>query len=1318
VVIVCLLACAGSTWGEDWPTYRHDNTRSGATADRIVAPLTSGWTYRAPAAPRTAWSGPNRRTIEDHELRHRVRFDDALHVTVVGDEVFFGSSVDHQVRCLNARTGSVKWTFFTGGPVRLAPTLSGGTVLFGSDDGCVYCLDAATGSLLWKRRAGPADEWLLARGEMISRWPIRTGIMVEEGIAYFGAGIFPHEDVYLYAVRAQDGSIIWKRDNISESHAGRDDLSPQGHFLTSGNLLFVPSGRSLPAAFDRKSGNWLHKVRPGWRGDAGGTVGGTKALLADDQIYSGGAHHFVALSQQDGKTGFGYFEGRQMSVAGDDAYVANGSHVSRLARRDYAAASLLRHEARTILKKQRREQSKDLSEEQLQECLAAIAEAENVIAQSIGVGQLWQVSCPLDSALLLTNSLLFAGGENRVVAFDLTTGEEVWGAETEGEVRGLAAAGGRLYASTTSGAIHTFTSAELEAVATLDALRTPVSPYPDDKFPPLYAEAAEEILRQTGIRRGYCLVLGSEQGRLAYELAKRSGLKIYGVEPDKTKVAASRRALASANLYGHRVTVHHGSLAEIPFSNYFANLIVSDRFVLTGELPGNPEQIARHLKPVGGVLCFGRPAGAPGDSIPQEAIQNWLGATGLGAESTRQSDDRLVQLIRGKLPGAGDWTHLYGEPGNTASSEDHRIKGGLGVLWYGDPGPGEMVNRHDGAVGPLAVNGRMFVQGFDSVSGYDAYNGLFLWRRENSEALRTGVFENFNPGNLVASDESLFVMIQDRVVEFDAATGETKTTHRLPAELDDRTHVWGYMAYRDGRLFGAATIRKQLEEKLRRRGRTTKESTDTIFAIDTESGKHLWSYQGQNISHHTIALGTDRLFLIDSSLSSEERAALLNEDKTELAQLTGEEAQAAEEEIKKQDMRLAVAIDAQTGEEIWSESVDVTDCSEIGTGGGQLTMMYHNNVLVLCGANANGHYWKQFLAGEFADRRLVALSAEDGHQLWAKDANYRHRPIIVEDEIIAEPWGFDLYTGAQKMRTHPLTGQSVPWSMIRPGHHCGMLTGAPNMLMFRSGFTGFFDLEEDAGTRHFAGHRLGCWINAIPANGLVMIPEASAGCVCLFSIASTVVLEPRAARRPWTIYSAVGPTTPVERMALNLGGPGDRRDDSGIVWLAYPRPKTSKKTGLDLLLDLQAEFLEGGDYASQSDRSTRIEQAATPWLYTSAAQGLTRCKVPLLGPDDPASEYTVRLHFAELDDAVTPGDRVFDVALQGETVLAHLDVVAAADGPRKPLVREFKQIPVSGELTVELIPRTAETSAAQPPVLSAIELVRNGLAASPEAGAP
>jgi len=343
-------------------------------------------------------------------------------------------------------------------------------------------------------------------------------------------------------------------------------------------------------------------------------------------------------------------------------------------------------------------------------------------------------------------------------------------------------------------------------------------------------------------------------------------------------------------------------------------------------------------------------------------------------------------MTREKLPGAGEWTHLYANAGNIATTQDQRIRGGLGVLWYGDPGPGKMVNRHDGAVGPLAVNGRLIVQGESTIMAYDAYNGQFLWERDNSKAFRTGVFQNQNPGNLVGNDDHVFVLVRDVVEQLDAATGELIASHKLPPEFQENRE-WGYVAYQDGKLFGTATVRKELEQRLRRRGRRFEDATDVLFAIDVETGKHLWQYQGKSIVHHTIALGPNRAYFIDSTLTPEQRQALVDEDKSELAKLTGEEAKKAEARMKRIDARLAVGLDALTGKKLWETPVDVTDCSEIGIGGGQLTMLYHNNTLILGGANANGHYWKQFIAGDFSRRRLVCLSAEDGHKLWAKDAN-------------------------------------------------------------------------------------------------------------------------------------------------------------------------------------------------------------------------------------------------------------------------------------------------------------------------------------------
>ena len=537
--------------------------------------------------------------------------------------------------------------------------------------------------------------------------------------------------------------------------------------------------------------------------------------------------------------------------------------------------------------------------------------------------------------------------------------------------------------------------------------------------------------------------------------------------------------------------------------------------------------------------------------------------------------------------------------------------------------------------------------------------------------------------------------------ELDAATGATLRVHRLPATRDDGKHQWAYLAVQDDILFGTATVMDAIDARERRRGRKTTDATDAIFAIDLKTGKHLWEYQGQSISHRTIALGPDRVFFVDSTITSEQRAEILRQDKSALETLTGKDREIAEDRLKKTDLRRAVAIDARTGVQLWSNPVDVTDCSEIGIGGGMLTLMYQNDTLILCGANANGHYWKQFVAGEFSRRRLVALSAGDGYKLWAKDANYRHRPILVGNKVLAEPWMFDLQTGTQQTRKHPITGEDVPWSIMRTGHHCGMLTGADSgMIMFRSGFTGFMDLEQDAGVRHFAGHRLGCWVNAVPANGLVMIPEASAGCVCLFSIASTIVLEPREARRPWAIYSSVGTTTPVQQLALNLGAPGDRKDAHGTVWLSYPRYTAYQETSLDVKLDLRPQFSDGGGYQNVNENSTGVSNTQTPWLYTSWAQGLNELTLPLLGKDDQPATFSVQLHFADAREAAT-GVSIFDVQFNGTTVLTDVTLTGTYGKEAAAIVHDVKDVNVTDNLRITLVAKQGV------PLLNAVKVLRN-----------
>lgn len=1291
VLVFCVTTSVSAT-AADWPTEGGSNLRHYSTEERLPALLNRQWTYHAPAAPKLAWSSSEGRTIEGKLLAHRIRFDDAFRTVVVGDRVYFGSTVDHQLHCRDLQTGQLLWTCFTGGPIRLAPTVHDGRVLFGSDDGRAYCVDAETGQILWQRQVAPRDEWLLARGELISKWPVRTGILVHQDVAYMGAGIFPHEDIYLYGVDVATGKQVWEQENVSVLDAGRNDLSPQGYLLAQGNLLVVPSGGSLPAVFEISSRKLLHKRTHSWRSTAGGVVGGTRALLADGQVYASGEHHLLAMDERTGDVGFGWFEGRHLAIQGDSAFILTGSGVARLNRQEYAVASQKRHaleEKLPSLSRELRGKTGDEAEPIRQQLQAA----SESLKQLASVGIVWSTPTTDDKALLVAGNAVIVGGPGRVTAYSSTDGSEMWSHAVEGDARSLVLAQQQLLVSTDTGAIHCFGGG-----ASPEARPAPSNVLADDRRQEFFHAAAAEILQRTKIHAGYGLVVGSEEGGLALELARQSQLKLYCVETSAEKVMRARQRLTAAGLYGHRVVVHQMDAAALPYSNYFADLIVSESALHDGRLPTPIQAIERHLKPVGGSLCWGRPVSAGG--VATADLKRWAETSTLGSQVTSRTEDGWLIMIRGGLPGAGNWTHQYANPGNTAISSDRLIQGDLGVLWYGDPGPGEMLNRHEGAVGPLAVNGRLFVQGESTIMAYDAYNGRHLWTHENPRAVRTGVYQNQNPGNLAAGEDCLFHFIGDQCFQVDMESGKVVATHSLPPNQAEGRHEWGFLAIHQGLLIGTATIRKDIADALRRRGRVTEDATDRLFAIDIATGKHAWSYAGKSISHHTIAIGPDRVFFIDSSITSQQRDDLLRQDKSHLAELTGDKRELAEKRLKEADVRMTVALDLKTGEKLWEKAVDVTDCSEIGIGGGKLTMMYANGALVLCGANANGHYWKQFVAGEFKHRRLVTLDAYDGDKLWAKDANYRHRPIIIGNQILAEPWMFDLTTGKQLMRKHPITGEDEPWSIMRTGHHCGMLTGSESgMLLFRSGATGFIDLNSDAGIRHFAGHRLGCWINAIAANGLVMIPEASAGCVCQFSISSTIVMEPREARRPWSISSAVGAQTPVQRLAISFGAPGDRKDAQGQLWFSYPRRAAYQETKLDIRVDLKHRFAPLGDFDGAVESRVAPSLSEAPWIYASWARGLEQFTLPLLGDGDEPANYTIRLHFCD-GVAATGEKNVLDVLFNGQPVTTGLALAPPAGSGLQPVVREVRNVRVERDLVIDLRPQQGTT------MLNAIEAIR------------
>jgi hypothetical protein len=58
--------------------------------------------------------------------------------------------------------------------------------------------------------------------------------------------------------------------------------------------------------------------------------------------------------------------------------------------------------------------------------------------------------------LILAGDVLFAGGTNKVAAYNIANGNELWNRVVKGRARALAAAGGRLFVSTDVGNIYMF----------------------------------------------------------------------------------------------------------------------------------------------------------------------------------------------------------------------------------------------------------------------------------------------------------------------------------------------------------------------------------------------------------------------------------------------------------------------------------------------------------------------------------------------------------------------------------------------------------------------------------------------------------------------------------------------------------------------------------------------------------------------------------------------------------------------------------------------------------------------------------------------
>jgi len=178
----------------EWPTYRHDPARSGATPAAVPAELKPLWKTEIGTGP----SAP----------------------VVAGGRVFAAAVEEHRVFALDSNDGKLLWSFTAGGRVDTPPTIHEELVLFGSRDGRVYCLRAADGELVWRLRAAPEDRRVVAFDQVESIWPVHGSVLVVDGVAYLAAGRSSHLDggIRVLAVDPATGEIF-REETLSTTPA-------------------------------------------------------------------------------------------------------------------------------------------------------------------------------------------------------------------------------------------------------------------------------------------------------------------------------------------------------------------------------------------------------------------------------------------------------------------------------------------------------------------------------------------------------------------------------------------------------------------------------------------------------------------------------------------------------------------------------------------------------------------------------------------------------------------------------------------------------------------------------------------------------------------------------------------------------------------------------------------------------------------------------------------------------------------------------------------------------------------------------------------
>ena len=609
------------------------------------------------------------------------------------------------------------------------------------------------------------------------------------------------------------------------------------------------------------------------------------------------------------------------------------------------------------------------------------------------------------------------------------------------------------------------------------------SPYPSDAVARMISQTADHILAETGMSRGICLVLGCGRGQLVYELAKRSQLRVIGVETNPAKVATARRLLQRTGVYGARATVRRiDSLSDLSsFSGQFANLIVSNHMLRTGQCEGSATEVFQLLCPGGGVAYFGQPKGKA-TKLFEPDLRAWLAPLGESFQIRRDDQGVWARLERPALASSGEWSHQYGRADN-ASFGGETLQGAtsisdMEVQWIGRPGPRFKTDRTGRKPSPLSTNGRFFIQGMQRILAADAYNGTILWSLEIPHLGRYNMPRDC--GNWCADNNSVFTTVGDKCWGIDADNGSVGRVYNIVrGPRKDWEYQWGYVARVGNKLVGSAVKHGSAYTDFSAwydGTNSPKVCSENLFALDKDSGNVAWSYSKGVIINSTITIGDDRVYFV---VSRNAKVKASSSRRVRMHELW-------------QDQFL-VALDANSGRNLWERPLETVPGLAAFYGA------YGSGTLVLVSSGGPNKFY------------VYAHNVSNGEARWhtsldwskPNKAGHMSTPAIINDTLVVRPWVLDLTTGE---RRKPL---AIAMPMANGG--CGSYAATTNVLLYRNNGLTMWD-QTSGKVSTWDRLRPDCWISAVPACGMVLAAEGGGGCSCGGWMQTTVGFMPLAPR--------------------------------------------------------------------------------------------------------------------------------------------------------------------------------------------------------------